>query len=319
MAERAALAAWHGLRRTAEDWHPVIKEKATTVAELKKSERRLEQAIRQWMREVAAHINTFIDVLVIDPTAVDDIDLEQFNPRFSELTRPHIERAMSKGGENSKEELSGQERETGTARSARRRAGRSETGDEDHDARVPTQRLRTRLLHNLRQPFTAQNEPAIISSWTVQSPEAQAWVSNHGLDLATGLNETTVERLQQTLVIGQRDGVGMPEITRRIKNNFKDMSTWRARMIAQTETIRAYAQGSLQVYRDAGVTVKKWLDGQVNACPICVALDGKPISIEGNFKGELPPELAALVRQPTVDGPPAHPGCRCAVRAVIEG
>ena len=72
-------------------------------------------------------------------------------------------------------------------------------------------------------------------------------------------------------------------------------------------TIRAYSQGSLQVYRASGVTErKKWLDGQAKACPYCRALDGQIIGLEENFEGG-------------VDGPPRHPGCVCAIRGIVFG
>ena len=148
-------------------------------------------------------------------------------------------------------------------------------------------------------------EPAIESLWTVQSPEAQKWVTDHGLELAKGMNQTTVTRMRQILVNGQKLGLPRDKIRASIQRQFTDMSTWRARLIAQTETIRAYAQGAQQVYKDAGVKDKQWLDGQAGADAICQALDGEIVGIDDSFSDGS-------------DTPPAHPGCRCAIRAIMD-
>lgn len=84
---------------------------------------------------------------------------------------------------------------------------------------------------------------------------------------------------------------------------------YRAQMIAETETAKAYTQGyrgyvAKQVQNGAlrpGVMV--WDTAQDEAvCPVCGALNGQESDAKFTFK----------LNGKTYDGPPAHPRCRCA-------
>lgn len=264
-----ALAAWRGLRRGAEGWHPEVRKKKTTIKELLRQEKRMESAIRGWMIEQREWLGAHLDTLVQEPDLIDTLDWASWESRFTIATQDSTESVLSLGGEDSKTELKGPTtKPTGTA--ARRTI-----------------------------------EPAVESTWSVQSKEAQQWIVDHGLDLAKGLNDTTKARMKQILVNGQRLGLPIDKMRSSMQRQFTDMSTWRARMIAQTETIRAYSEGSQQVYKGAGVKNKQWLDGQAGADGICQGLDGEVVGIDEFFSdGSF--------------GPPAHPGCRCAIRAVMD-
>jgi len=147
----------------------------------------------------------------------------------------------------------------------------------------------------------------ILVDWSLQSPEAIEWMRSWSLDLVKGLQQTTRDELRNTLAAGLELGESRDELAKRVQALVDDIPAWRSRLIAQSETIRAYSQGSLQVYRASGVTEKKeWLDGQANACPDCQALDGQIVGLEENFEGG-------------VDAPPLHPGCRCSTRGIVAG
>lgn len=84
---------------------------------------------------------------------------------------------------------------------------------------------------------------------------------------------------------------------------------YRAQMIAETETAKAYTQGyrgyvAQQVQNGAlrpGVMV--WDTAQDEAvCPVCGALNGQESDAKFTFR----------LNGKTYDGPPAHPRCRCA-------
>ncbi|EKE07885.1 MAG: minor head protein, partial [uncultured bacterium] len=81
---------------------------------------------------------------------------------------------------------------------------------------------------------------------------------------------------------------------------------WRARLIAMTETTRAYAQGNRTMWGASGVTDgMEWRTGQDDiVCLICRPLAGKKTTLDGTFPGGR-------------DVPPAHPGCRCHIYPVI--
>ncbi len=152
----------------------------------------------------------------------------------------------------------------------------------------------------------AQEEvEGIIVDWTLQSPEAQAYLRQHSLQLAKRINATTQKKIRSTLLTGVNLGEGTKELAKRVGNIVTDATTWRSRLIAQTETINAYAEGSLQLYKEGGIKKKVWLDGQPGACPICEDLDGVVVGIDEQFPGGF-------------DAPSAHPGCRCSVSGVVE-
>jgi len=149
-------------------------------------------------------------------------------------------------------------------------------------------------------------DPELGVDWSLDSPEAQEFIDQYGLDLARGLNRTTVTNVRGALVGGLKEGLARDDLATLVSDAAGGMPEWRAGLIAQTETIRAYTQGSLQVYDRAGVEAKQWLDGQAGACDECEALDGEVVPLGETFSsGD--------------DGPPLHPGCRCTVAAAEAG
>ena len=145
----------------------------------------------------------------------------------------------------------------------------------------------------------------ITVDWSLQHPKAQAFLRNHNMKLARQINNTTQKQLKSALLSGVRLGEGMPQLAKRVNAVLRDRTAWQARRIAQTETIRAYSQGSLQLYKEGNIPKKQWLDGQAGACPECEALDNQVVGINESFAGGY-------------DGPPAHPGCRCAVAGIAK-
>lgn len=145
----------------------------------------------------------------------------------------------------------------------------------------------------------------ITVDWTLQNPEAQQFLRKHSLKLAKGINSVTQKKIRSALLTGVDLGEGTKELAKRVRAVLTDATTWRSRQIAQTETIRAYSQGSIQLYKKGGVEKKVWLDGQEGACPICEDLDNSVVKIDENFAGGY-------------DGPPAHPSCRCAISGIVD-
>lgn len=80
----------------------------------------------------------------------------------------------------------------------------------------------------------------------------------------------------------------------------------RALTIARTENIRASVMGQLDVWNGAKAqglldanSRKLWITAaDERRCPTCGGLEGKTSALDGLFDGQL-------------DGPPAHPRCRC--------
>lgn len=151
--------------------------------------------------------------------------------------------------------------------------------------------------------------PGIDTMWSVLDPAATTWMREQSLSLVKGLNTTTTNRLQSTMTNGLILGESRNQIADRIKSVMDDIPEWRARLIAQTEIIRAYSEGAVQRYESSDVvTGKRWVDGQPKACPVCKSgLNGKIVGLRDMFKSRYGP----------LNGPPAHPGCRCTLAPVL--
>ena len=86
----------------------------------------------------------------------------------------------------------------------------------------------------------------------------------------------------------------------------------RARMIARTEISIAQNEAIVATMRDArnrglvgSNTMKEWVTGPFDVCPICTALSGTRVRMTESF-----PNVG--------EAPPAHPSCRCVTRMVPD-
>ncbi|HEX9834466.1 MAG TPA: phage minor head protein [Mycobacterium sp.] len=127
--------------------------------------------------------------------------------------------------------------------------------------------------------------------------EASAFARANAGSQAKGLNRTTRHRIGAAVADGIESGESVAQIADRIDRILGDAR--RARMIAQTEVIRAYNHGLYLTAKHSGLSDRKqWLGGQAD--DFCLDLDGEIVGIDDNFS--------------TGDSqPPLHPRCRCAL------
>ncbi len=90
----------------------------------------------------------------------------------------------------------------------------------------------------------------------------------------------------------------------------------RAEMIARTETMRASNEGQQEAWDQAvtaglltGNEQQEWITADDEAtCPICDPMDGVTVGLDEMFE----------VDGDEIDGPPAHPNCRCTLGLSLE-
>ena len=154
----------------------------------------------------------------------------------------------------------------------------------------------------------AQLEPVLAGidlAFDVDQVEVQRWLRSTRLELIKGINETTRREIASVLRRGQSEGWSMAQMAKGVEARARGMSARRARLIAQTESIRAYSKGALFAYEASGIVEgKRWIDGQVRACAYCSALHGRVVPLREQFAGG---------PFGGVEGPPLHPGCRCSI------
>jgi hypothetical protein len=158
--------------------------------------------------------------------------------------------------------------------------------------------------------------PGITIDWDIDQPEVDRFLRRHVLDLAKELDDTTRARLATVIRRGVREGQSVAQIQQAIMETARRMSVQRARAISQTEVIRAFAAGSVQVYRNSGlVRGLGWIDGQSGACGFCRNLHNKIIRLDAGA------EFAAQIGERALSAPypPAHVGCLTSDTRVTPG
>lgn len=135
---------------------------------------------------------------------------------------------------------------------------------------------------------------------------AAAYARIRAAESVTGLDDVTRDLVKEIIAKGIEDQKGVSEIVADLKRLFGDMSTTRARSIANTETNLAVSTAAYAKIKSIGLNYKRAI-ASPDACPIC---------LRNQAAGAIP------VDQPFPSGhmyTPFHPGrCRCAVTGVRD-
>ena len=116
--------------------------------------------------------------------------------------------------------------------------------------------------------------------------------------------DTTKDEIRTLTGQATQEGWSPTELARKIREHGVTASKTRSELISITESATAYTQGSLLAYHESGVVQgTQWI--ATDPCPICAALDGKTAALGESFDDGL-------------DGPPAHPRCRCALIPILK-
>ncbi len=139
--------------------------------------------------------------------------------------------------------------------------------------------------------------------------QAIDYANKHCAKLVTQMNQETKDRLAKVISDSIENKRGIPGLARDIRKEFDDMTKYRSKVIAQTETNDALSAASLDRMKDMGVSGKEWVTvGDDRVSEICM----------GNEAAGIIP-----VDQPFPSGhmrPPGHVSCRCALApAILKG
>jgi SPP1 gp7 family putative phage head morphogenesis protein len=154
-----------------------------------------------------------------------------------------------------------------------------------------------------------------IKSWAFDAtnPAAQKWVEEHATELITDLSDTTREDIKDLLEQAFEGDFDVDQLTSEIADAIGDDE--RADLIARTETMRASNEGQQEAWDQAveeglltGTERQEWIvTPDDRLCPICEPMDGVVTDLDGYFD----------VDGDQIDGPPAHPRCRCTIGLVV--
>jgi hypothetical protein len=127
-----------------------------------------------------------------------------------------------------------------------------------------------------------------------------------------GLTEQASKAVERRRILLEEQGFFKSEVEKQIDKYRGQLLKQRAQMIARTETIAANAAGrkhAWQLAQDSGQlpeVERVWITAPPSPnpnrpCEICLGLDGKKAPINGTYESI----------EGSVEGPPAHPSCRC--------
>lgn len=142
----------------------------------------------------------------------------------------------------------------------------------------------------------AETQMGIGIDWTLANTAARDWAAEYSYRLVSDINDTSRRILQKYIARQIETGQPLAELEKQLEPYFGKR---RARLIASTETTRAYAMANMETYRQNGVEFVRWntaFDELV--CRICKPLNGIVVRLGYGFPGGFP-------------HPPSHPACRC--------
>jgi hypothetical protein len=175
---------------------------------------------------------------------------------------------------------------------------------------------RVQVRRNFPRRFLRQKEGPIISDsligFDIFNPRIETAIQQavlsfcqETLDTLTTDLQTGMAKFRAQLLAGLEAGEAQPKITRRVQEIFNDAN--RSFRIATTETSRAVHGGQLIAARETGIVNRhRWL-ASADACPACLALDGKEVDLNDPFENLAYGNPAYR----TIWHPPLHPHCFC--------
>jgi SPP1 gp7 family putative phage head morphogenesis protein len=141
--------------------------------------------------------------------------------------------------------------------------------------------------------------------WTLVNTAVTDWARTYTFDLVKDLTATSRKALGKQIAAWIESGEPLPDLIGRLERIY---GPERAELIATTEVTRAYAEGNKIAWAESGVVEGfQWQTANDElVCPICGPLNGQVVKAGGSFPGGL-------------EGPPAHPRCRCWISPIVIG
>lgn len=150
-------------------------------------------------------------------------------------------------------------------------------------------------------------------TFNADNPAAAKWAREHAADTIKGITEATRNEIRDVIdtAFGQ-DDYDVNTLADDIASIIGDDA--RAETIARTEAMEAANRGQQELWSqavDAGLLTgqeeQEWIVANDDRlCPICEPMDGVRVGLDESFD----------VDGEEMDGPPAHPNCRCVLGLV---
>jgi len=132
----------------------------------------------------------------------------------------------------------------------------------------------------------------------------------------TSVSSTTRQQIVNAIAAGQREGLGVAAIARQIRDQVDVMTTWRAALIARTETHGAANYGAQEAARETGLRLRKeWVAAaDERTREDHKAADGQIVGMDEPF--QVGSDMLMFPGDPA-GSPEQVINCRCAVSHVV--
>ena len=151
------------------------------------------------------------------------------------------------------------------------------------------------------------------------NPSFKEMTARANFDKIKGMTDNIAEELTETMLEGWRQGEGVAELKKRVKDVYSNgnITSARAEAIARTETNRMFNNGRLQAAKDSGLKLLKVWDAHIDSR---TGSDSKALEKEYLHNGILLDDrFYDSVNNQFIDGPPNRPNCRCRLDFVSVG
>lgn len=156
----------------------------------------------------------------------------------------------------------------------------------------------------------------VSAVFNLTNNELVSFFENHANLLIQSVDNYSAKWIARTLQRGAEQGWGPRMIADGLLESGTILTRIRADRIAITELAYGMTHVELESYRHMGIEEKVWRTSKDElVCPICLPLDGTVISIDDPFSATRETKNGNKVT--LVEGPPAHPSCRCFVEQKI--
>jgi len=159
-------------------------------------------------------------------------------------------------------------------------------------------------------------------SFNVKHPLVVEFIKDNGVYFGRETQDTAYEALKSTVAEGINAGEGIPKLSKRVGSVYEGYTSvdkpWKAKRIAQTETIKASNFGKLQGDKQSGVVIgKEWLatdDSRTRDTHMMA--DGQKRKIDDTF--DIGGSSLMYPGDPSGD-PGESINCRCTMLSILEG
>lgn len=147
-------------------------------------------------------------------------------------------------------------------------------------------------------------------------PGLEQAVYDHVLSVSKSITATQAKNIDKAInrarsfLDDDGRGLSLTDIVKSVASAMKTQDLARAKMIARTETMWSYNEGSVMQYKSVGFNELRWFATNDDVlCEHCVAMDGQIVQQGESF---------VSAQFGTVAHPPLHVNCRCVCIPVVD-